>query len=198
MSEPSNERKALPPFPATAPAKPGRKTLAAVIGTVAGAAALFAMVPAEESGRQVKTEVVGDEIKVTHVRGNQHLDAYLDIVKIPTICDGDTKGVKMGMRETPEGCARRLEAQLIAHAEPVVGCVPGLKGRTNQVVAMVSLAYNVGVGAVCKSTAAKLFNAGRWREGCAAMLRFNKAGGRVVAGLDNRRRREYAVCIRGL
>lgn len=183
----------------TTAARPGKKTLAGVIGSVAAAAALFVLVPKEESGRQVKATVNADQtVTVQHVAGKQYLDAYLDIVKVPTACDGITKGVKMGMRFTPAQCNDLLEQELIAHAEPIIRCVPGLKGRTNQAIAAVSLSYNIGTAGVCKSSIAKLWNAGQWRAGCDRFPLFNKAGGRVIQGLVNRRARERTICVQGL
>ena len=183
----------------TTTVRPGKKTLAGVIGSVAAAAALFVLVPKEESGRQVKATVNADQtVTVQHVAGKQYLDAYLDIVKVPTACDGITKGVKMGMRFTPAQCNDLLEEELVAHAEPIIRCVPGLKGRTNQAIAAVSLSYNIGTVGVCKSSIAKLWNAGQWRAGCDRFPLFNKAGGRVIKGLVNRRARERAICVQGL
>lgn len=153
-------------------------TLTAIVGAVA-ATSLLATVPKHE----------GLEYK-----------AYRDIVGVVTICYGDTKNVRMGMVETPEGCQRRLEAQLVAHAKPVMDCTPSLRepGRDWQRAAAVSLAYNIGVGAWCRSTADKLFDRRDWRGGCDAFLRWNKAGGRVVRGLSNRRAEERALCLKGL
>lgn len=177
----------------------GKKTLAAVIGSAGAAAALFVLVPAEESGRTVKADVQQDgTIQVTHVRGNQHLQAYRDIVGVTTICDGDTHNVRVGQIATTDECTRRLEDQLIAHAEPIIRCVPGLRGRQYQVTAAVSLAYNIGPAGFCRSTAARLFNTGNWRGGCGAFRAWNKAGGRVVRGLDIRRRQEVEICLTGL
>lgn len=183
----------------TTTVKPGKKTLAGVIASVSAAAALFVLVPKEESGRQVKATVNPDQsVTVTHVAGKQYLDAYLDIVKVPTACDGITKGVRMGMRFTPAQCNDMLEEELIAHAEPIIRCVPALKGRSSQVIAAVSLSYNIGTTGFCKSSIAKLWNAGQWRAGCDRFPLFNKAGGRIVQGLVNRRARERAICVQGL
>lgn len=183
----------------TTAARPGKKTLAGVIGSVAAAAALFVLVPKEESGRQVQATVNADQtVTVQHVAGKQYLAAYLDIVKVPTACDGITKGVKMGMRFTPAQCNDLLEEELIAHAEPIIRCVPGLKGRTNQAIAAVSLSYNIGTAGFCKSSIAKLWNAKQWRAGCDRFLLFNKAGARTITGLANRRARERAICVQGL
>lgn len=183
----------------TTTVKPGKKTLAGVIGSVAAAAALFVLVPKEESGRQVKATVNPDQtVTVQHIAGKHYLDAYLDIVKVPTACDGITKGVRMGMRFTPAQCNDMLEEELIAHAEPIIRCVPGLKGRSSQVIAAVSLSYNIGTAGFCKSSIAKLWNARQWRAGCDRFPLFNKAGGRVVQGLVNRRARERTICVQGL
>jgi lysozyme len=62
----------------------------------------------------------------------------------------------------------------------------------------VSLAYNIGTGAYCRSSVDRQFDAGNWRAGCDAMLKWNKAGGREIRGLTQRRQRERAICLRGL
>lgn len=181
------------------PRKPIPKSpLVALVG--AGAAIVLAtMIPHDESGRKVEATVTPKgELRVRHISGPEYRKAYADIVGVWTICDGDTKGVRPGMVETREGCTARLERQLVAHATPVLKCVPGLKGRDNQLVASVSLAYNIGTAGFCRSTVARRFNAGNWRGGCDAMLMWNKAGGREVRGLTLRRQRERALCLKGL
>jgi lysozyme len=152
--------------------------LVALVGTIA-ASVLLVTIPKDE----------GTEYR-----------AYKDIVSTWTVCSGDTANVRPGMVETPEGCRKRLEHQLIAHAEPVLKCVPWLaaEGRDYPRAASVSLAYNIGTTAFCRSTAAKRFNAGDWRGGCDAFLMWTKAGGKEVRGLRLRRERERALCLRGL
>ena len=190
QTEPNNPRIADKPVP--------KSPLVALVG--AGAAILLAtLIPHDESGRTVEATVTDDgRLLVDHIKGPQYLKAYADIVGVWTICDGDTKGVRAGMVETEAGCTARLERQLIAHAAPVLKCVPGLKGRDSQLVASVSLAYNIGTGGFCGSTVARRFNAGDWRGGCDAFLMWNKAGGREVRGLTLRRQRERALCLTGL
>jgi lysozyme len=156
--------------------------LVAIVGAMA-ATSLFASIPKEE----------GVEYK-----------AYRDIANVLTICAGDTYDVRPGLIETPEGCRQRLERQLVAHARPVMACTPRLSepGRDWQRAAAVSLAYNIGVGAWCRSTADKRFDAGDWRGGCDAFLSWSKArvGGqlRVVKGLLSRRQREREICLRNV
>lgn len=183
----------------TTPRTAGRKTLVGVIGSITAAAALFVAIPAEESGRKVEARVQQDgSIALRHVTGKRYLTAYLDIVKVPTACDGITKGVKLGMTFTPAQCDAMLEEELIAHAEPLIKCVPALYGRTNQTIAAVGLAYNIGTRGFCDSSIARLWNAGQWRAGCERFLLFDKAGGRAIAGLTARRKRERSRCVLGL
>ncbi|RDE04695.1 lysozyme [Sphingomonas aracearum] len=164
------------------PAPVKRKTLLGVVG-VATAAIVAPFVSGWESG------------------GKTHLVAYHgthDPAGVWTICDGETKGVKPGMVETVEGCAARNEAALIRHAEPVLACTPSLRGHPNQLSAAISLAYNIGTGAYCGSTVDRRFDAGQWRAACDAFVMWNKANGKVVTGLDRRRRAERDLCLKDL
>lgn len=174
-------------------------TLAAVLGSIVAATSLMTTVPAEESGRKVAVTIAPTgQATIRHVSGPQYLRAYLDAVKVPTICDGLTAGVRMGQVATPAQCSTRLEAELVEMATHVIACVPGLYGRDNQAAAAVSLAYNIGWPSFCASTAARRFNAGQWRAGCDAFSMWIKAKGRVLPGLVERRKRERLLCLTGL
>ena len=94
-------------------------------------------------------------------------------------------------------CNARLERQLIAHAEPVLVCTPGLRDHPEELAAASSLAYNIGVSAYCRSTVDRRFDAGDFKGGCDAFLMWNKAGGREIKGLTNRRRAERDICLQG-
>lgn len=197
----------------TAKPRPGRKTLAAIVG-IPVAVALGFSIPAHESGRKVSASVdpVTQELKVKHISGKQYLKVYLDIVDVPTACDGltrDAQGrpLKIGQSFTEDQCAVMLEDALVAHAERVMACTPGLaisndpvieKKRQGPRFAAVSLAYNVGTGGYCTSTPRRMFNAYLYDNGCNALLKWNKAGGRVVQGLVNRRNHERKICLNGL
>lgn len=186
-------------------------TLAAIVG-VNVAAALGAFIPAEESGRKVTVTVNPDtSLNVRHVSGKQYLKVYLDIVGVATACDGITtyKGKPLPRNHTftEAQCTAMLEEELVKHAQGVMSCSPGLalspailteKRREGPRFASVSLAYNIGIGRYCSSTARRRFNAGDYAGGCEALTWFNKAGGRVVRGLVNRRNKEAKVCREGL
>lgn len=120
---------------------------------------------------------------------------YLDMVQVPTKCFGDTTGVIVGQKYTFAECEESISEEVLKHAEGVARCTPGLKGNPYQFAAATSLAYNIGVSGYCRSTVARRFNAGNWRGACNAFLMWNRAGGRVVRGLVNRRKDERARCL---
>ena len=123
------------------------------------------------------------------------LTAYPDIVGVPTICYGETKNVKLGQTATKEQCDSQLSARLVEFNQGVESCVTRPM-RDNERVAFVSLSYNIGVDAFCKSTVVRRFNAGDKAGACDAILMWNKAGGKVVQGLVNRRQKEREICLK--
>lgn len=62
--------------------------------------------------------------------------------------------------------------------------------KQHQFDALVSFAYNCGEGNLRKSTLLKRVNAGDFKAAAAEFAKWNKAGGKVLAGLTRRRRAE--------
>ena len=123
-------------------------------------------------------------------------DPYLDIVKVSTVCYGETR---VAMRHYSDAeCSDMLAAGLADFAGPVLTRNPELAGHDAQLAAAVSLAYNIGPAAYRKSSVARGFSAGQWRSACDAFLKWSYAGGRQVAGLLKRRQSERVICLRGL
>lgn len=123
-------------------------------------------------------------------------DPYPDIVSVPTVCFGETR-VPM-RRYSDAECTAMLHEAVKGFAEPVARCTPMIANRPYQLAAATSLAYNIGIGAYCKSTADRRFDAGDFKGGCKALMNWKMAGGRVVRGLVNRRADEYRLCVTGL
>ncbi len=120
-------------------------------------------------------------------------DPYKDIVGKWTVCYGDTT-VPM-KKYTPTECRALLETQVGRYMEGVGQCIKA-PVTTNQLAAIVSWTYNVGVGSACGSTLIRKLNAGApASEWCKELLRWDYAGGKRVKGLTNRRQAEYKVCI---
>jgi len=124
-------------------------------------------------------------------------EAYRDIVGIWTVCYGETRGVQPGDSYSPAECDAMLAREIVAFEAQLDRCltapVPvGMK------VALVSWTYNVGAGAACRSTLVRKANAGDLAGACNELPRWNRAGGRVIRGLTNRRMSERAMCLRAL
>lgn len=71
------------------------------------------------------------------------LTAYKDSVGVPTICYGETKGVKMGQRATLSDCQRQLIESAGAHAKALDGLPMQLSDVA--LVGSVDFIYNIGV-----------------------------------------------------
>ena len=127
------------------------------------------------------------------------LTAYRDMAGIPTVCYGETLGVKLGDKHTKAECDAMLLSSLKKHEAGMRKCLKAPDAiPAKSYVAFVSLTYNIGVGAFCRSTAARRLNAGDVRGACDAATWFKKAGGRTIPGLVNRRSAEHALCLEGL
>jgi lysozyme len=66
----------------------------------------------------------------------------------------------------------------------------------NQFDAMVSLAYNIGVGAFSNSTLLKRVNAKDFIGAGNEFLKWDKSGGKPLLGLTRRRQREKELFLR--
>jgi lysozyme len=102
-----------------------------------------------------------------------------------------TPGMKITQAEA-EDMLRRALAVFEAGVEKAIKRQP----TQAQFDAMVSLAYNIGVGAFSKSSLVRRFNDGNIAGAADAFLMWNKAGGRVLKGLENRRKDERAWFLR--
>lgn len=127
------------------------------------------------------------------------LTAYRDVVGVPTVCYGETQGVALGDSHSKVECDQMLLASLRRHEVGMRGCLrkpDALPVKTY--IAFVSLTYNIGVGAFCRSTARRRLDRGDTKGACDAATWFNKAGGRTLRGLVNRRKAEHKLCLEGL
>jgi lysozyme len=123
--------------------------------------------------------------------------AYSDPVGIPTICFGETKGVRLGDRATVDECKAMLADSLQIANRGVDSCVRVFLPDERR-AALVSFTYNVGVQNLCSSTLVRKLNAGDTVGACNELLRWNRAKGIVLPGLTKRREAERQMCLKGL
>ncbi len=101
--------------------------------------------------------------------------------------------IKPGMVWTQQQCDDRLTADLTKFATGVNAAVGTAATTQHQFDALVSFAYNVGLGNLQSSTLLKLHKAGDYAGAAAQFARWNKAAGKVLAGLTRRRAAEAAL-----
>jgi len=100
-------------------------------------------------------------------------------------------GIRKGVVWTQAQADGRLSADLVGY-DAAVGKAVGA-ATDAQRAAMTSLAYNIGVNAFASSTLAKLHKTGDYAGAAAQFARWNKAAGKVMAGLTRRRAAEAAM-----
>jgi len=122
-------------------------------------------------------------------------DAYIPLAgDVATIGFGTTGGVKLGDKTTPEKALQVAMRDVQSYEGAVKQCVT-VPLYTYEYDAYVSLAYNIGTGAFCKSTLVKKLNAGDYTGACEQILRWDKFKGQTLKGLTKRRLEEYNRCM---
>lgn len=135
----------------------------------------------------MKTSQYGIDL-IKHFEGCE-LKAYKCPAGVWTIGYGHTKGVEPGDEWSEDHANHMLEVELEEYEGYVSKYVTAPLGQ-NQFDALVSWTYNLGGGNLSASTMLKVLNAGEYEEVPNQMLRWNKAGGKVLEGLTRRRQAE--------
>jgi lysozyme len=115
------------------------------------------------------------------------LKAYRDIVGVLTIGWGHTGSDVFPDQVISQAMADDLLVKDVARFEEGVNRLVKVELNQNQFDALVSFTYNVGINAFEDSTMLRLINQGKFEFAVQQFQRWNRAGGRVVAGLTRRR-----------
>ena len=128
------------------------------------------------------------------------LKAYKDVAGIVTIGYGTTAAAgvgitpRLGMTITQSESEWYLERALSKFGAKIRPKITA-PINDNEWAAFLSLAYNIGPTGFARSSALRHFNAGNKAKAAASILFWNKAGGKVVKGLVNRRADEQALFL---
>lgn len=115
--------------------------------------------------------------------------AYLDAVKVPTVCYGSTRGVTLGMYQTELQCRARLKADLaVAERDVKLYVKHGL--TQNQYDALVSFVFNVGGSQFKRSTLLTKINKSDCQGAGNAFGSWVYGNGKKLRGLEIRRENE--------
>lgn len=99
--------------------------------------------------------------------------------------------IKPGSVWTEQQAQQALDRELMSKALGVLKLSPGLgTADDRRVAAIISFAYNCGLGNYRISTLKKRVDQEDWEGAAAEILKWNKAAGRVLAGLTRRRQAE--------
>ena len=123
-----------------------------------------------------------------------YLNAYEDVVGIWTIGYGHTGDVQSGETISEEEAEMLLAGDLEESEEAVERYVT-VDLEQHEFDALVSFTFNCGAGALKSSTLLKLLNNGNRQGAAAQFLRWDKAGGKRVAGLTRRRKAEMEMFL---
>ena len=88
-----------------------------------------------------------------------------------------------------------FEADVASFERGVLRLVPSSAGSQGRFDALVSFAFNVGLGNLQRSSIRIKANRGEWEAAADAFLLWNKGGGKVLPGLDKRRKDERALFL---
>lgn len=124
----------------------------------------------------------------------RELKAYRCSAGVWTIGYGHTEGVKEGDTISPSEADALLVEDLRKHAEALAPYVNAPVTR-GQYIAMLSLAFNVGVSAVKKSSLLRFVNLRKTEDAAAEFDKWIYAGGKESDGLKARRAREKALFL---
>jgi lysozyme len=117
------------------------------------------------------------------------LDAYKDIVGVATIGYGHTRNVKMGDKVTATEALILLREDAHEAIKDVRRLVK-VSLTQGQFDALVSFTFNLGGGALERSTLLRMLNEKNYEGARMEFHKWNKAGGREVSGLTRRRKAE--------
>lgn len=124
------------------------------------------------------------------------LKAYKDAVGVWTIGYGHTKTATPGMGiSEPE--AEALLRNDLAEAQGAVERLVKRPLTDNEYAALVSFVFNLGSGNLSRSTLLRRLNVGDRKGAADQFLVWNRAGGKVLAGLTRRRQAERTLFMDG-
>lgn len=99
---------------------------------------------------------------------------------------------------TQESIDQLFKDDLSTFERGVLRLVPGVAGKQGTFDALVSFAFNAGLGNLQRSTIRMKANRGEWKEAAEEFMKWTKGGGKVLPGLVKRREAEKALFLTDL
>ena len=126
-------------------------------------------------------------VGVGHVIDPNHAKVKIEDRKALPIPDGWNRVLSM------EEVDDILQKDLQRFVQGVLRLCPNTANKQSHLDALVSFSFNVGLGNLQRSQVRMKYNRGDFEGAMDELLTWNKAGGKVLKGLDNRRKDEKAL-----
>jgi lysozyme len=129
---------------------------------------------------------------------------YADQLRLPNVRTGTYTGmIRDDYQLKPEDnrvwskeeLVTLFKADLANFERGVLRLIPGCAGHQGRFDALVSLAYNIGLGNLQRSTIRMRANRGDWEGAAEAFMSWVRGGGKVLPGLVKRRQAEKALFL---
>ena len=159
----------------------------------------------ERTPGQKRVAIAGLVLSASTLVGIATHESYTTDAVIPVPGDVPTEGfgttrhqsgapVRMGEKTTPVRALQDLLADADKFSQAVKRCAP-VEMYQYEFNAYVSLTYNIGEGAFCRSSIPAKLKAHQYEAACQTILQFDKFHGKPLRGLTIRRQDEYQQCI---
>jgi lysozyme len=128
---------------------------------------------------------------------------YQEQIRLPVVSDNPNVVIrkKFSLRQGDNRVWTKTEIDELFRADVatfergVLRLVPGVVGRQGSFDALVSFAFNAGLGNLQRSTIRMRANRGDWEGAADAFRAWTKGGGKVLPGLVKRREAEIALFL---
>jgi lysozyme len=140
-----------------------------------------------------------------HTIGYGHV-LYQEQIRLPMMRPEGKADIPMIRKEMPlkpednrvwtkQEIDKLFEDDVASFERGVLRLVPGSAGRQGRFDALVSISFNFGLGNLQRSSIRIKANRGEWEGAADAFLLWNKGGGKVLPGLERRRKDERALFL---
>ena len=162
-----------------------------VTGSVCAVSAIIAIVLSMDTGLRINQsglELIGNAESCRR-------DPYMCPARILTVGIGSTGKVE-NRRYTDDEIAKMWITDIRAAEKCVNQYANGQRMADNQLSAITSFTFNVGCGALQRSTLARYAKREQWPQMCGELSKWVYIGKEKSNGLINRRGKEFELCIK--
>lgn len=169
----------------------GPKKTTKITGSVCAVSAIIAIVLSMDTGLRINQE----GLELIGNAESCRRDPYMCPARVLTVGIGSTGKVE-NRRYADEEIAEMWLTDIRVAEKCVNQYANGKRMTDNQLSAITSFTFNVGCGALQKSTLARYAKREQWPQMCGELTKWVYIGKEKSKGLENRRFKEDALCTK--